>query len=794
MMQNIDVFISHHTSSCLPVTQAICNNLESSGIRCWYAPRDTADAYAGSIVSAINKCSVFVLVLNHESSVSQDVLNEINLAVERIRKGENLSILPFQISADSIGDDAKYYIGRIHWIDAVTPPIEQRIEELKMRITSILNKGSSPRQPVQPNVSASVLKSSSILPNANFVGRTAELSEIGNLMTEYNKLFLQGMGGIGKSELAKTYALKNRDKYNTVIFATYQTTLQDMLVYDPSFRIDELSRICDNDGKLENDEAYFDRKLQWLKENANERTLLIIDNFDTEYDEHLESFLNGAYAVIMTTRNDFEELGLPVLHLTEMDAETEQLELFTHYYRRALTPQAMQTVRQILELVNGHTLAIELISKFMFHGRIQPDKMLAMLSADGINAMSAGAVSRGFGKAQSAYDNIRQLFNLYELTESERYVMTNLSLAPLDGIDFVTFGDLCELEDFFVVDELIRKSWIRHNINEDTISLHPLIRDVVRNECTPTLTSCIVMIRNLTDKLKQLWGLPLEDKLRFGLLGKSVYEKLPNFDVEFADTYMAIGSGLTMLEQYDLSREVNERCLDVYLASCGEISEKTARAYYQIGDNELHRNNYILAVEYLTRAITILEVAAPNTEQLAYMIKFLCWTRLGWMDDHEETERLLHISNKILSEQEPINLSQMASQHSAYATLYYLMGQQEKALAYADDAYKVFNSLHGEIHGDTLAPMGIKARILSKLGRAEEAVRLIEHVIDIQIQLNGDGHQKVLNRYESMAEIYENIGDTKNAQDILKKVLSILEERRDSTSPFYRRIKSKLDK
>ena len=164
------------------------------------------------------------------------------------------------------------------------------------------------------------------------------------------------------------------------------------------------------------------------------------------------------------------------------------------------------------------------------------------------------------------------------------------------------------------------------------------------------------------------------------------------------------------------------------------------------------------------------------------------------MDDHEETERLLHISNKILSEQEPINLSQMASQHSAYATLYYLMGQQEKALAYADDAYKVFNSLHGEIHGDTLAPMGIKARILSKLGRAEEAVRLIEHVIDIQIQLNGDGHQKVLNRYESMAEIYENIGDTKNAQDILKKVLSILEERRDSTSPFYRRIKSKLDK
>lgn len=98
MDQNVDVFISHHTSSCLPVTQAICNHLENSGIRCWYAPRDTEGAYAACITSAIERCRVFVLVLNRQSSASQDVLNEINLAVERIRKGESLAIIPFQIS------------------------------------------------------------------------------------------------------------------------------------------------------------------------------------------------------------------------------------------------------------------------------------------------------------------------------------------------------------------------------------------------------------------------------------------------------------------------------------------------------------------------------------------------------------------------------------------------------------------------------------------------------------------------------------------------------------------------
>ena len=795
MMQNIDVFISHHTSSCLPVTQAICNNLESIGIRCWYAPRDTDGAYAASIVSAINKCSVFVLVLNHQSSVSQDVLNEINIAVERIRHGENLSILPFLISSDSISDDAKYYIGRIHWIDAVTPPLEQRIEELKMRTIAILNKDSS-RQPIMHNTipQGSALKSSNLLPNSNFVGRSAEIAKIGDMMSAYNKLFLQGMGGIGKSEIAKAYALKNKAQYNTVIFATYQSTLQDLLIYDPAFTTDALPRVCDDTGMLESDEAYFARKLRWLQENSDERTLLIIDNFDATEDAHLESLLGGAYSIIFTTRNDFEDLGLPVMHLKEMNAETEQLELFAHYYRRSVPSPQLPIVRQILDQVAGHTLAIEIVAKYMAHRRVTPEKMLAQLKEDGIQTMSVGAVSHGFGKAQSGYGNIRQLFHLHGLTAGELHVLQNLAPLPLTGIDTVVFGELCELEDYTDIDELIRRSWIRHNPVEDSISLHPLIRDVVFAECDVTLENCEVMIQNLTANLQQLWGMPLDKKLCYVPLAKSIYETLPDFNLNFADTYMAIASALTMTEQFELGEEVIKRCIEVYRLECGENSKETAQAYYQFGNNELHRNNYITAIEYFHKSISILESVAPGTEKLAYMIKFLCWTRLGWLDEHEETEQLLHKSNAILSSQSPINLSQMASQQSAYATLYYKTEQYEKALSYADEAYNTFYSLHGDLHGDTLAPLGIKSKILSRIGRSSEAVDLCNRVINLQIQLNGETHQKVLNRYEALAEIYENIGDMEKSKETLKMILAILKDRGDSTSPFYCRIKANLDK
>ena len=798
MDHNVDVFISHHTSSCLPVTQAICNSFESSGIRCWYAPRDTEGAYAACIASAIGRCRVFVLVLNQQSSASQDVLNEINLAVERVRHGENLTILPFQISADAISNDARYYIGRIHWIDAITPPLEARIQELKTRVLAVLQK--QPNEPAAANIPAAnqriqpqgSLRSTSLLPNGNFVCRRSELAQIYESMSQFNKLFIQGMGGIGKSELAKAYADRNRSRYHTVIFAVYQTGLQDLLVYDAGFQIDGCSRMWDASGRTECDADYCARKLQWLQDHTDSGMLFIIDNFDTPDDPCLEAFLSGPYSVILTTRNDFEELGLPVLHLDAMETEEEQWELFLHYHRRPIPAQHQQAIREMIALVGGHTLAIELIAKFMFHRRVPADKMLAMLRENGINAMAVGTVSHGFGQARSGYANIRQLFDLDRLTDPERYILQNLALIPLTGIDFTTFGDLCALEDFGDIDELIRRSWVRYSINEDTISLHPLIRDVVMQECAPSLTGCGVYVGNLATKLMQLWSLPVEQKILYGHLGKSLYEQLPRFDAAHLDTYNAVSFGLCMLEQHDLSRKISEQCLQVCLEAYGETSTQAAEIYYRLGNNELYRNNYEEAIDYFNRSIAILETAAPNSERLGYMIKFLCWTRLGWLTDHEETERLLHRSNEILLAQTPQNASQIASQHSAYATVYYLMGQYEKALGYAEDSYRVFNGLHGEIHGDTLSPMSIKAKILSKLGRAEESIALCNRVVDIQIRLTGETSQKLLNRYEALAEIYENIGDNEQSRKTLEKILLILSEKKDQSSPFFRRISEKL--
>ena len=77
------VFISYHHDSSVQLVERIVQALESSGIKCWYAPRDVQSKYAGDIVRAIEECKVFLLVMNRYSTHSEHVINEIDCVFNR---------------------------------------------------------------------------------------------------------------------------------------------------------------------------------------------------------------------------------------------------------------------------------------------------------------------------------------------------------------------------------------------------------------------------------------------------------------------------------------------------------------------------------------------------------------------------------------------------------------------------------------------------------------------------------------------------------------------------------------
>ncbi|MCR5811128.1 MAG: TIR domain-containing protein [Lachnospiraceae bacterium] len=130
-----DVFISY-SSKNKNIADAIVADLEQNGIKCWYAPRDIypGEDWAGAIKNAIGSTKIFVLVFTDESNRSHQVTNEVTLAVN----GGKI-IIPFRLSGSDMNDTLLYYLSSVHWLDAVSQPLNQNIETLRMQISALLD-------------------------------------------------------------------------------------------------------------------------------------------------------------------------------------------------------------------------------------------------------------------------------------------------------------------------------------------------------------------------------------------------------------------------------------------------------------------------------------------------------------------------------------------------------------------------------------------------------------------------------------------------------------------------------
>jgi Flp pilus assembly protein TadD len=150
-----DVFISHAIKD-KPTADAVCAMLEASGIRCWIAPRDVTPGmeWGECIIEAIEKSRIMVLVFTTHANGSPQIRREIERAVNH-----GVAILPLRIEDVLPGKALEYFIGNVHWLDALTPPLETHLRNLADTVKVLLarmvpREAAAPVPPVQPVASA----------------------------------------------------------------------------------------------------------------------------------------------------------------------------------------------------------------------------------------------------------------------------------------------------------------------------------------------------------------------------------------------------------------------------------------------------------------------------------------------------------------------------------------------------------------------------------------------------------------------------------------------------------------
>ena len=165
----------------------------------------------------------------------------------------------------------------------------------------------------------------------------------------------------------------------------------------------------------------FEKRLSILA-SYGEDTLLIIDNMDTHPAdrENYVRLKELPIHILFTSREtdlDSEKFLLPIHPLSKQ----EQLQLFMHYGRFTIPEDEYGDYFKIFNMVEGHTLLLELIAKTMTAETLTPEEMTDILYSPEYDDISKVVIEKDNTYQQEKMNNfISKLFDTSNLTDVQK--------------------------------------------------------------------------------------------------------------------------------------------------------------------------------------------------------------------------------------------------------------------------------------------------------------------------------------------------------------------------------------
>ena len=323
-------------------------------------------------------------------------------------------------------------------------------------------------------------------PCRHFIGRDKELEELYTMLEENRHVFLCGIAGIGKSELAKAYAKHYKKHYTNILYVEYTGDLHQDIT-DMDF-IDDPPEISEQER--------FQRHNRFLRSLKSD-TLLIIDNFNVTatQDSFLSVVLKYRCQILFTTRSNLNEYC--IFQLKEIKDINILFQLTSAFYSEA--DKYRSTVEKIIETVHYHTFAVELAAKLLENGISTPGQLLAKLQEERAsldNEDKIKIIKDGQSSKATYYSHIHTLFSLYALSRKQQDIMCNLCFLPYTGISARIFAKWLELPTLNEINDLIETGFVQ-TTTRHTISLHPMIKEIALSETKPSVSSCHILLDSL---------------------------------------------------------------------------------------------------------------------------------------------------------------------------------------------------------------------------------------------------------------------------------------------------------
>ena len=554
---------------------------------------------------------------------------------------------------------------------------------------------------------------------AHFCGRNQELSTLHELISEKRIIFLQGIAGIGKSELAKAYARAYRKDYTNILYLTYSGDLRQDII-DLDF-VDDLPEDTEEDRFRKHN-----RFLRSLKED----TLLIIDNFNTTAgkDAFFSVLLKYRCRILFTTRSRFDNYAS--FNLGEISDPDALLSLMGYFYSDAKRKQSI--LKQIIQTVHSHTLAVELSARLLETGILEPQELLARLQVEK-SALGAtdtiDIVKDGQSRKATYYEHIHTLFSLYRLSEEELNIMRGLIFVPVSGVSGRLYANWMKLSDMNRINDLIEKGFVQTQSGRQ-ISLHPMIQEVAIDETRPSVNNSAVLL----DSLQTICLLHGHDVTWY----KPLFLTIEN-----------------------IIREIADDNTPAYLSFLEDVFPYMEKYHYTAGME--------LIIGKLSGLLTDETVGRSTDRAVLLDYRAAC---------EEKTEKAIKLEKEaiaLIPEISEENSHLVSNLYSNLGGLYKKAGKRDLAQQAMEQGLRILEQYDLLYYHDSIAQTANYAVLLTEMGQPEKGLSALKKLSRMIRDLNSDQTMDYATVQEAIGGICLATGDIRQATTHFKKALAIYE-------------------
>lgn len=573
-----------------------------------------------------------------------------------------------------------------------------------------------------------------------FVGRERELRALrlqltqGRRTTVGQAASLQGLGGLGKTQLAVEYAHRYRSEYANGVFWLNADQDIDAQLIDLAEKARWLAPESEHKMKL-------DIARRRLKTYSD--CLIIFDNLESV--EAIADYLpesGVASHILVTSRIDHPHF-IPIL----LDPLTEEQSLKLLFLEAGQEPEKgaeHEAAREIAEAFGGLPLALELAGAYLRHRPVGWQQYLKLLRQN-----PRAALTDKFFKA-SATQHGADLYATLKISEEvlteEPLLKEIMELLAWSGTAPMGLSLLSTLLDVQDSSELtgalgfgVALRLLQMTPSGESYAIHRLVREE-RRDAFPLSEH-----HDWVNLICQRVGDWFQER-------RKDVAYLPNYEAEF-----------------DHLRAWQEHALQY-------AEEHSTRLAWLQGYPPFHRGHYQEAKEWLEKVLILFHNGKGTDKVLeAHLLSNLgaIYFKLG--DAKQELEyakKELAIRQELYGERHPDIAESLASISSAYLHSH----NYQNALKYAEQALAIQLELCDEQHLNIAELFDLIGRIYEGLGHHTIALEYLEKALVMAQNLYDGLHPAVASYLNNIGYIYRAQGNHETAKEYYEKSLTILQE------------------